>query len=434
MKIYCSGIGGIGLSAYAALQKAAGHEVRGSDQKESALLEDLIGQGITVSLRQDGSQIPKDTDFFVYSEAVPPSAPERLRAKEFGIPQQSYFQALGEFSKSFFTIAVCGTHGKSSVTAMLARVLIEGGKDPTVVLGTKSPDLFGRNWRRGGSSLFLVEACEYRRSFHFLSPHIVLMTTVDGDHFDVFSSLKEYQEAFVDFLRFLPPEGIVVTHSTDPDCHRVAMASQRRIVDAEAFPLPSLTVAGMHMRQNARLAGAAASLLEVSVPVALQALKGFKGTWRRMEIKGTSGDGITVVDDYAHHPREVRATIAAMREQFPTNRIVCVFQPHTHDRTLKLYEDFLSAFSGVDIVIVPNVYEARRERDTAMVDVDTFVWDLERRGGVKARNGFSLKKTEEILLREVLVPGDVLLCMGAGDVTELAETMVHSHCACMSRG
>ncbi len=191
MKIYCSGIGGIGLSAYAALQKLAGHTVFGSDRSESALLDDLRSQGIGIVLDQSGAAVPKDCDLFVYSEAIPESSPERQKAKEYGSMQKSYPAAVGDLSRGSRLICICGTHGKSSTTAMAARLLIETGKDPTVVVGTKLKELGGRNWRRGKSDIFLLETCEYRNSFHQYSPRIILMTNCDGDHFDVYKDTDD---------------------------------------------------------------------------------------------------------------------------------------------------------------------------------------------------------------------------------------------------
>lgn len=423
MRIFCSGIGGIGLSAYAALQRGAGHEVSGSDQSDSALLESLRAQGIAVSLTQDGSAVPSDCDLFVYSEAVPEDSPERVSAREGGIRSISYFQALGELSKDRFVIAVCGTHGKSSTTAMAARVLIEAGKDPTVVVGTKVRELDGRNVRCGQSDLFLLEACEYRRSFHFLKPSIVVLTNVDGDHFDAFRDVAEYQQAFVEFLTLLPPDGTVITHGSDADARRVATASGRRFVDADAYPLPHLGTPGVHMRQNAQLVLALADVLGIPQERVCASLAGFSGTWRRMEVKGER-EGITVIDDYAHHPREIRATLSAMREAYPGRRFVTVFQPHTHDRTLKLYSDFCASFRDADLVIVPNIYVARSDIETETVDVPQFARDIRQGSGVEAVDGTSLEDTARMLLNGVLKRGDVLICMGAGDVTTLAQSMV----------
>lgn len=421
--MYCSGIGGIGLSAYASLQRAAGHTVSGSDAVESALLADLRSQGITVTTEQDGKALDVSMDLLVYSEAVPPDHPERLRAAELHIPCQSYFQALGDLSRGQRIIAVCGTHGKSSTTAMAAEVIIAAGLDPTVVVGTKVPALHGRNWRKGKGEIFLLEACEYRRSFHYLSPRLILLTNVDGDHFDFYRDPAAYRAAFTEFFRLLPPDGVVVGHGGDADCRAAVAASGRRFMDADRFPLPSLRVPGQHMRENAQLVCGMAEVLDIPQETAQRALMAYGGVWRRMEVKGER-EGILVVDDYAHHPREIRAVLAALREAYPARRIVCVFQPHTHHRTLALYADFLPAFADASLVIIPHVYAARAERDAAQVDLSALLRGIAAESGVPTVGGFTLAETAAYLRREVLRDGDLLLCMGAGDITELAGQMM----------
>ena len=424
MKIYCAGIGGIGLSAYAALAQALGHEVSGSDPSDSAVTRDLEARGITVHHTQDGSGVPADAELFAFSEALPPDHPERQAAARYGIRSVSYFQALGELSKPSFVIAVCGTHGKSSTTSMCARMLIDAGKDPTVIVGTRVPELGGSNWRLGKSDIFLVEACEYRRSFHYLSPDVVLMTSVDGDHFDAYADVDEYRAAFVDFLRLLPPDAPVVTHGADAACIAVAERAQRRVIDADPLADPVLAVPGAHMRQNAKLVLGLAGVLGIPDSVAREALGKFSGTWRRMEVKAVRPDGVTVIDDYAHHPAEIRATLAAMREAYPGRRIVSVFQPHTHDRTLKLYGDFLTAFGDADMVVIPNIYDARAFRDSGTVDVERLTREIGERSGRTVLYGESLARTEALLRSgEIVRPGDVLVCMGAGDITRLAATL-----------
>ena len=422
MVIYCSGIGGIGLSAYAALRRHAGDVVRGSDRSDSALLEDLRGQGIEVYLEQDGSRVTPDIDLFVYSEAIPPDAPERKKAAELGIEQQSYFHALGELSKDYDVIAVCGTHGKSSTTAMAAKVFVDAGKDPTVVVGTKSPDLGGKNWRKGNSGIFIVEACEYRRDFHYLFPDTVLFLTVDGDHFDAFGSLEEYRQAFVEFFLRLPEGKPVITHGGDPACAAVVAASGRPMVDADAFPLPAMGVPGEHMRQNARLVVALAKQYGIPEETALRSLEGFRGTWRRMEVKGTRADGVTVIDDYAHHPVEIKASLQGIKEGYPGRRIVLVFQPHTHNHTFSMYDEFLPAFGDVDVLVIPNVYAAR-EVSEETVDVARFAADIAAKSGIEARDGKGMDATLQ-WLREGLKPNDVVVTMGAGDVTSLASKIL----------
>jgi UDP-N-acetylmuramate--alanine ligase len=423
VKIYCSGIGGIGLSAYAALQRANGHTVFGSDRAESAVTEDLRSQGIVIATVQDGSAIPSGCDLFVYSEAVPEGSPERRRAQAQSIRSLSYFAALGELSRSYRVIAVSGTHGKSSTTGMLAKVLVDGGRDPTVVVGTKLPDLGGKNWRRGASDLFLLEACEYRRSFLSLHPELIVITTVDGDHFDYYSSEEDYRRAFVEFLGRLPSNGATVVHGGDADVLRIAEESGVQVLDADRMALPELTVPGLHMRQNAQLALAAAEQLGIAREDALRSLRAYRGAWRRMEHLGVTVHGVPVIDDYAHHPREITATLQATRERHPQGRIICVFQPHTHDRTLKLYDAFTRCFGVADTVVIPNVYEARRDRDSATADVGRLAADIARVSGVECMNGRSLEETEQ-WLRQTLQSGDILLCMGAGDVTQLAHRML----------
>jgi len=415
MNIYCSGIGGIGLSAYAALQKADGHTVSGSDRSLSDVTRDLEEQGISVFDSQDGSHVPADADLFVYSEAIPEDAPERVRAKELGIKQCNYFQALGELSKDYTVIAVCGTHGKSSTTAMATVVLLEAGLDPTVVVGTKIPQLGNRNWRKGESDIFLLEACEYRGSFLNLYPNIILMTNVDGDHFDSFSSLEDYHNAYTEFIARLPDGGVVITHGSDPECVQVA----NTFIDADAYPLPSLNVPGRHMQENAQLVVALADYLKID---AASALLKFTGTWRRMEIKGDTKSGVTVIDDYAHHPKEIVATIAATREAFADRRIVCLFQPHTHDRTIRFYDDFLKAFDGVDLVIITDVYDARSDIEKERIDIRQFTDDIH----VQSEYGGSLTEAKNLLCSTILQQEDVLLVLGAGDITRVATLMIES--------
>lgn len=432
MKIYCSGIGGIGLSAYASLQKAAGHEVLGSDRSDSALLDDLRSQGITIFLDQSGTAVPEGCDLFVYSEAIPASAPERKRAAAFGIPQQSYPQAVGELSRPYDLIAICGTHGKSSTTAMVSRLLLQSGKDPTVVVGTKLQELHGRNWVWGKSKLFVLEACEYRHSFLNYEPSYALLTTCDGDHFDFYTSQEDYEQSFIKFLSQMKSGGAIITHLSDPICRRVAEASGKRIIDADEQPLLQLNTPGLHMRQNAQLVLALAKELTMNAKESQKILSGYSGSWRRMEVKGMYQGGaqkgvkdVTVIDDYAHHPAEIRATMQGVREANPRKRLVCIFQPHTHDRILKLYDDFLGAFAQCDLVIVADVYEARKEIETAKIDLPTLAADIQEKSAVPVEIGGPLSAIEATL-PSLLRSGDVLLCMGAGDSTNLAEKLTRA--------
>jgi UDP-N-acetylmuramate--alanine ligase len=438
VKIFCSGIGGIGLSAYAAYQRGGGHDVSGSDACDSQLLKDLRSQGVPVATGQDGGAVPGDADLFVYTLALRDDHPEFRKAKRLGIPCKSYFEALGELTSSWKNakcedrnakerklIAVCGTHGKSSTTAMVAKVLIESGMDPSVILGTKTQELENRNWRRGEGTYFLVEACEYHRSFLHLSTDIILLTNADGDHFDYFKTHEDYISAFGEFVATLPKEGSLITHCSDEHCREIATCAPCAVLDADSFPLAALSVPGSHMQENAKLVLALSQLLKIPQEQALQSLASYTGCWRRMEAKGKSREGAIIIDDYGHHPVEVSATLRALREAHPGKRIVCVFQPHTHDRTIKLYDQFVRAFRDADEVVISNIYDARKNRDSGVVDLTSFVNDVQEKSKVTARNGEGLERTSSTLQKSMR-EDDVIVTMGAGDVWKVGEALIAS--------
>jgi len=436
LHIYCSGIGGIGLSAYAALQHALGVRVTGSDRTETPLIRDVRERGIAVSLVQDGTAFSADTDLLVYSEAIPADAPERMRAAELGIRQISYFHALGELCAGYSTrIAVCGTHGKSTTTAMTAHVLQDMGMDPTVIVGTKVPALDGRNWRHGQSGLFLMEACEYRRSFMHLAPTIILLTNVDWDHVDAFPSRESYEAAFVDFVSTLPTDGVLVTHMQDPQCRLVAERAgldiETQVIDADGLSrLQEPHMWGRHIRDNARLVLALCEHLGKRASLTKESLEDFQGCWRRMEERGRTKQGAIVVDDYAHHPTEILATVTTIREKYPQRRLICVFQPHMFDRTQQFYKEFTQAFLGT-YVLLTDVYEARREAKKQDVDMKTFAKDIAQESGTNCEYVGSLLEAQD-KLDAILHSQDVVLFLGAGDVTNLASQLVDATASCPS--
>lgn len=424
MHIYCSGIGGIGLSAYASLQKHAGHDVSGSDRSESALTRTLSEAGISVFTDQSGKHINADIDVLVYSEAVPEQAPERTRARELGIRQLSYPAAVGELLQDYEqVIAICGTHGKSSTTAMVTRLLLEAGYDPTVIVGTKVPELQGKNWRQGGKKYFVLEACEYCRSFLNYHPRYVLLTNADGDHYDYYRDHAEYLEAFRAFAGRVPPNGALITHLGDADCRAVTKDLDVPVVDADQQPLIALGTPGRHMQGNAQLALALAERLGIPAEDAKSHVGGFSGTWRRLERKGFLSGTIPVIDDYAHHPREIAASLEALKSAYPESRIVCAFQPHTHDRTLKLYREFTAAFTAADLVLTTNVYDARAHADTAKADMQRFADDIAAASHVEVRHAGPLAELET-LVRTTAKAGDLVACLGAGDITQMASRLV----------
>ena len=422
MRIFCSGIGGIGLSAYAAYQHACGHTVLGSDQKESDLLSDLRSQGITVFPSQKAENVPEDADLFVYTLALPKDHPELKKAQEKGIRQLTYFQALGELTKDHSVIAIAGTHGKSSTTAMAAKVLIDAKLDSSVILGTKTQDLQNRNWRKGGGNTFLVEACEYHRSFLHLSPKILLITNVTGDHFDAYKDMNDYRSAFRELIAKLPKDGLLITHGDDPACRELMDHAECAVLDADQCELPVLQIPGKHMQQNAQLVLALAD--DLKIMNAPESLAGYRGCWRRTEMKGTSKEGALIIDDYGHHPNEIKATLEGLKEAYPDHRLICVFQPHTHDRVLKLYDQFVTALAAADLVIIPNIFAARSERDQKQADPEKLANDIAKGSSTEVTHTASLEKTEELLKNGILQKNDIVVTMGAGDVWKIADKLI----------
>jgi UDP-N-acetylmuramate--alanine ligase len=404
--------------------KSLGHEVSGSDKGSSQTTLDLISQGVPVTQNQDGTGLPSSLDLLVYSEAIPESARERQAAARMGVRQISYFAALGELTAGRELICIAGTHGKSSTTAMTAKVFIDAGMDPNVVVGTKMQELGGRNWRASRSKLWIVEACEYRRSFLHLSPRVILLTNADGDHFDAFKDMNDYESAFISFIQKLPAQGDVISHGNISTLRSIVSRAGRRFIDADNEPLTQLGTPGVHMQQNAQLVLKLAKLYGISKDAARRSLAEFNGTWRRLETKGTTHDKVLVIDDYAHHPTEIKASLAALRAAYPERRIICAFQPHTHDRTLKLWDAFLSSFADADIVVVTDVYDARPDKDSAKVDLAAFLKGIREYSHCQVIDGESLVGTKAVLIQEILRPSDVLITMGAGSITNLATDIL----------
>ncbi|MEQ1849102.1 MAG: cyanophycin synthetase [Candidatus Peribacteraceae bacterium] len=422
MKVYCSGIGGIGLSAYAAHMKMRGHTVMGSDKQATEITDDLSTIGIDVFYTQDGTTLPNGVDLFVYSEAIPVDAPERRIAAERGVRSISYFQAVGELSKDGKVVCIAGSHGKSSTTAMIAKVAIDANLNPNVVLGTKMPDMNNRNWRVSDSDLWIVEACEYRRSFLHLHPASIVLTTLDIDHFDAYANQEDYDSAFIEFLHRLPTGEAVIGHGTDPAVLQLVHQAGKELVDADRLDQPTLSIPGNHMRENARLALAWAKKYGIDDAAALASLGSFSGTWRRMQIVGTVANDVTVIDDYAHHPLEIASTLQAIKEQFPGRRLVCVFQPHMHNRTLILWDQFARAFHDANVVMISDIYDARPDADAEKADAASLAESIRTESKTSARATGSLSETEKAVRAE-LRKGDVVVVMGAGSITKIAKAL-----------
>lgn len=401
-QVYFVGIGGIGMSGLARLMSAKGDKVAGSDQNDSALTSELQAEGIPVSIGHKAENLPKGCDLLVFSEAVAEDNPERQEARQRSISELNYFQALGEFAKPYRVIAVSGTHGKTTTTAMLGLILIEAGLDPTVLVGSKVKEFGGKNVRLGQSDLFVVEACEYRRNFLPLYPWLLGVLNMELDHLDYFKDEADYKKAFQ------------------------ALASQSQKViwprDYQAYQGP-LGVPGEHNRWNAGMARQLAKTCGVSEEVIEKSLSQFQGTWRRMEYKGQLPSGALLYDDYAHHPTEIRATLQALREKYPKKRLIAVFQPHQYSRTHFFLEEFAHSFERADQVIFADIYAAR---DTAEDKASVSLQDLLEKTKQFHPNvlvGGDLKETEDHLKKESH-SNEVLILMGAGNIGALGERLI----------
>src|SRR3989344_3028707 len=401
-KIHMVGIGGIGLSALAQFYKHKGSQVGGSDRSESPVVDMLRAAGIKVDIGHRAENVSSDIELLVYSDAVPKDNVERMRAKELRIEQLSYFEALGNVSKLYRTVAIAGTNGKTTVTAMLGKILIDVGLDPTVIVGSVTSE-WGSNFRAGQSDLFVVEACEYREHFLNFRPEVLVITNIEWDHTDYFKSFNEFQGAF-DKMRTLSK--IVIDNG---------LYSKERV--------PELLVPGEFNKDNARAAKAAARALAPNIPEDAidRSLAKFKGSWRRFEYKGLLPLGAKLYDDYAHHPTAIARTIQTAREKFPDKKIVVFFHTHLYSRTRDLFDDFAKALATADNAYILPIYAARETYDPVITH-EALAREVSKQGGrAKSLNGF---EEAEVALRK-LSRDNVAFLMGAGDIYTVADKILN---------
>lgn len=419
-KIFMTGVGGIGMSALAQLIALRGEEVSGSDREESPTTELLESKGIHVAIGQKEDNVAPDTSLLIYTAAVPESNPERVRATELGIPQVSYFEALGSVSEEKRTVAIAGTHGKTTTTGMLARILKDAGAEPSAVVGSIVKD-FGSNYLPGTSDLFVVEACEYERHFLTLQPEVLVITNIEFDHTDYYQDLADVQSAFRALIKKVPLHGTIITDVEHPHIAPLLEGVQAQIVDYTKEPAYELRAPGEFNQMNARAAAAAARAVmpDIQQGDIIRALADFHGTWRRFELKGTTDTGVTVYDDYAHHPTAIRETLRALRTK-TEGRVFVAFHPHLYSRTRDLLDGFARAFGDADEVLIAPIYPAR-EVDDGTISSE-LVAERVRAEGVHAR-ALSFEDIETVLRTEPK-EGDVIMTMGAGDIYKVANHLV----------
>lgn len=423
-KVYFIGIGGVGMSALAQYFKDQGAEVSGSDRSASPVTELLEKKGIKVLMSQEAENVPADAEMIVYSDAVMEGSEgwiEIEKARSLGIPQKSYFAMLGEVSKGKRAVAVAGTHGKTTTTGMLAKILQDAGASPTTVVGSIVKD-FGSNYLHGDSDVFVVEACEYKDHLLELSPQVLVITNLEWDHTDWFPSLTALQETFRKAIERVPADGVIVADPANPNIAPLLASAKAKIVDYTREPAYTLRLPGEFNQQNARAAAAAARavLSGISDQTIANSLAAFEGTWRRFEYKGKNKDGADVYDDYAHHPTAVRETLKALKAKVKCE-IIVAFHPHLYSRTKDLLDEFATAFAAADTVYIAPIYAAR-EVDDGSISSEILAERI-RATGVDA-TALSLEAIE-VKLDEVK-GGDTIITMGAGDIYKISDALVRT--------
>lgn len=430
------------MSGLARMLVRRGYHVTGSDMADSPIVSQLADEGIPVWIGHSAENVGL-VDLVITTAAAPSSNPELVTARERGIPIVKRAAVLGLLCSSRVCFAVAGTHGKSTTSGMLSYALDRAGAAPSFAVGADVSQL-GTNARSGDGPYFIAEADEYDYSFLWIKPDIAIVTNIEHDHPDIFPDLDAVERAYAQFVSGIKPDGTLIISGDDPGCRILLHGFDRapsnvvtfgfsdhadvrieRVAGRDHFHMPGagtirtrLRIPGSHNRLNAAACLAAAEAAGIDPVTLLPGLEDFEGVGRRFDVKGEA-DGVTVVEDYAHHPTEIRATITATRERFPAGKVIIVFQPHTYSRTKALLSDFSSALSLSDRVILVPIYAAR-ESDDLGVSSDDVAQGVER---IEAVSVDTLEDAARAAADDAR-PGDVILVMGAGDVWKVSSETI----------
>ncbi|MBS7304012.1 MAG: UDP-N-acetylmuramate--L-alanine ligase [Lachnospiraceae bacterium] len=445
---YFIGIGGISMSGLAEILLSRGFTVSGSDRTRSHLTELLEQKGAVVHYGQRAENITSDIDLIVYTAAISKDNPEWIAMEQSGIPSLSRAELLGEIMCNFkLPAAVSGTHGKTTTTSMISEILLNADTDPTLSIGGILKSIDG-NIRVGHSEYFVTEACEYTNSFLHFHPKISIILNIEEDHLDFFKNIEEIRGSFHRFALLLPEDGRLIinheidcvdeitsgiscpfiTYGFDSSCDYYAtdivyneLGYPSFIIHSKEFPDSPVTLAvpGKHNVSNALAAIAYSDCMGIDRETALAALNGFTGTERRFEKKGEVA-GITIIDDYAHHPTEITATLHAA-SNYPHRKLWCVFQPHTYTRTQAFLTEFADALTLADHVVLADIYAAREKNTIGISSLD--LCKLVQKRGTPCDYFSSFDEIENFLL-ENCTQGDLLITMGAGDIVKVGEKLL----------
>jgi UDP-N-acetylmuramate--alanine ligase len=448
-RLHFVGIGGIGMSGLAELLKSVGLEVTGSDLALSETTLRLKSLGIQVH-QGHRAENTAGADVVIYSSAVNEGNPEVAAARSAGLPVIKRAEMLAEVMRVKRGIAISGAHGKTTTTSMTGAILMAAGLDPTIIVGGRMREV--GTARLGHGEYLVAEADEFDRSFLALSPMLAVVNNIDLEHLDTYRDLADIQETFARFARSVPFFGAAILGLDDPNVQEIRPLVSRRVVTFGLTPQADVTVRdlvleragsrfvatagrdfmgavalkvpGLHNVKNALAALAVARELSIPFGIASRALEEFAGVIRRFERKGETG-GIVVVDDYAHHPTEVAATLAAARQAYPDRRVVALFQPHLYSRTKDFAATFGAVFLNADVLLVAPVYGSREAPRDGVTGA--LVADAATARGHRAARYIADRADIEKVLEEELKEGDLLLTMGAGDVNQFGEEFLRSH-------
>jgi len=444
-KIHMIGIGGVSMSGLAEILKNKGYIVTGSDMNQTNLTNTLIENNIPVYLGHNAENV-KGADAVVYTAAIKKDNPEYLFAEKNNIPLIERSILLGEITRMFNnTIAIAGTHGKTTTTSMLSVAFLENNMDPTISVGGEIPEI-NSNYKIGNSEYFITEACEYVESFLTLSPHCGIILNIEEDHLDYYKDINHIISAFNKFSRKIDNNGYLVINNDDENCRKIStdaelipfgidtpsrfmaknidygaeFTSFDFVEDGEKISTIHLKVPGKHNVYNALACLAVCKLYKLNIEEVSHALSKFGGAKRRFEFKGIK-DGILIYDDYAHHPSEIKATLKAAKAK-KKNKIWCVFQPHTYTRTKALLTEFSESFFDADNVIITDIYAAR-EKDTGEISSKDLVDKISN----TSKNAIYIKDFESIIdyLKENATENDLIFTVGAGNIYKVGEELLN---------
>lgn len=448
-KLHFTGIGGISMSALAEIMLSRHFTVTGSDNQNSQITAHLESLGAKIFYGQRSENVSPDTDVLIYTAAVKNDNPELVAAREYGIPTLTRAEFLGQMMKNYdVAIGVSGTHGKTTTTSMISQILLQANTDPTILVGGIMPAIKG-NTRVGHSGTMITEACEYTNSFLSFAPTVGIILNVAADHLDFFKDLDDIRHSFRRYAELLPANGALIINgdidnleyfTKDLDCKVITVGSEESgsmytaknirfdefahgsydlYVEGEFKHRVTLKVTGMHNIYNSLAAIATAHFLNIDKEDILNGLEAYGGTDRRFQFKGKLGD-ITIIDDYAHHPDEITATLKTA-EHYPHKKLWVVFQPHTYTRTKALLPEFAKSLSEADAVVLADIYAAR-EKNTLGISSKNLADEIEKIG-TEVHYFPTFDEIENFLL-ENCNDNDLLITMGAGDVYKIGEKLL----------